>query len=88
MEYHDGDHLASDLTISPFLRIRNTGTSPVVLSTLTLRYWYSDEGSTPEAYTCDFATALCTNVTGQILPIARPPTDHFLQVGFIARRCR
>jgi len=71
--------------IKPRMRIVNTGTTAVALSTLTMRYWYTiDAGSTTQQAACDFATLGCNNVVETFTTVtpARTGADTYFQVGF------
>jgi hypothetical protein len=84
---------ATDGAIAPHFEITNTGTNPITLSTITLRYWYTEEGAdgmtlatTPIAQqaACDFAAINCPNVTMsfvQVTPAVTGANFYFL-VGF------
>jgi len=64
----------------------NSGSTPVDLSTVTVRYWYTEDSTQPQAWVCDFAQLGCANLTAVFvtLPAARTNADTALQVGFRA----
>jgi hypothetical protein len=66
------------------MEIVNTGTSAVVLSTLTIRYWYTIDTSQPQTPWCDFATLGCSNITESFVTVspARSGADTYILVGF------
>jgi hypothetical protein len=68
------------------LRIVNTGKDAVPLEELTLRYWYTAEGSKPEKCWCDWASVGAANVQTSFHVLARPAplADRYLEVGFTA----
>jgi hypothetical protein len=86
---------ATDGAIAPHFKIFNTGTNTITLSQITLRYWYTEEGTdgvtvatTPIAQeaSCDFAaiTGNCANVNMsfvQVTPAVTGANFYFL-VGF------
>ena len=89
------DLVPNDQAVAPHFKITNTGTSAITLSTITLRYWYTEEGTdgvtlatTPIAQNaaCDFATINCTNVTMSLVQVspARTGANFYLLVGFTA----
>ena len=63
----------------------NTGTQPVDLSDVTVRYWFSGEsGATTYSTNCDWAAIGCGSVTHRVVssPGAGQGADHYLEVGF------
>ena len=69
-----------DQSVQPFIQINNQGNS-VPLNELTLRYWYTPEGASPEVAVCDYAVIGCENVQ---LSVVDNVQGHFLEVGFTA----
>lgn len=64
VQYQRGDTSATDNKLKPHFVIRNTGTAPVPLSELRLRYWFTKEGTgTPNAFV-DYAAIGTGNVAG------------------------
>jgi hypothetical protein len=51
---------------------------------VTIRYWYTIDGSQAQTYWCDYATIGCNNIVGKFVPVSptRPNADYYLQVGF------
>ncbi|MFD7867447.1 cellulose binding domain-containing protein [Streptomyces sp. NPDC059783] len=84
-QYKNNDASPGDNQIRPGLQLVNTGTTPVDLSTVTLRYWFSGE-SGPDSYgtACDYAVVGCGTVTHRVVRAgsAAPGADHYLEVGF------
>lgn len=62
----------------------NTGTAPVALSDITLRYWYTRDGAQSQTYRCIFARRGCTYVTGTIGALGSPActADSYVELGF------
>ena len=62
----------------------NTGTSAIALSNVTMRYWYTEDGTEAQTFDCDYASVGTGNVSGTF--VAMSPTyttaDHYLQIGF------
>ena len=46
----------NDNQIKPHFNIVNGGTTIVPLSELTIRYWYTNDGTQPQVYNCDHAS--------------------------------
>lgn len=74
----------TDNQISPRINIVNGGTTAVAMSTLTVRYWYTADGTQAQAYTCDYTQRGCTNVTSKFVKLspALSDTDTYLELGF------
>jgi endoglucanase len=85
-QYRTGDATASTNIIRPLLQLANTGTSPVDLGSITVRYWYTEDSTQPQAWACDFAQVGCANLTARFVTLTTPRTnaDSYLEIGFKA----
>lgn len=84
-QYRNNDSSPGDNQIRPGLQLVNTGATPVDLSTVKLRYWFSGEtGAGSYGTACDYAVVGCGSVTHRVVSpgSARPGADHYLEVGF------
>jgi hypothetical protein len=82
--YLCGDATTPINTIRPYFEIYNAGPSPVALSTLTIRYYFTADGSTSLAFDCDFASPVgCANVAGTFATTSGTQADHYLEVSFL-----
>jgi hypothetical protein len=82
---HDNDN--PDNTLYALYKILNTGTSSVPLSSVTMRYWFTNEApSDPLAFACDWAQVNCSHITGQFVALSTPraKANSYLQIGFTA----
>ena len=88
VQYRAADSSATDQQIKPHLNIVNTGTTAVPLSELTVRYWYTRDGTQPQVYDCDFAVPGCANITAGFVTLSAPvaTADTYLQLSFGCRR--
>jgi len=80
---HDNDN--PDNTLYALYQIVNTSASAVPLSSITMRYWFTNETpADPLQFNCDWAQLNCSNVTGKfvVLSPARPGANTFLEIGF------
>lgn len=70
--------------LKPALKLINTGTSPISLSDVTLRYWYTADGSQEEVAQCYYATIDCMHVRLNIVKMepARTGADSYLEISF------
>jgi hypothetical protein len=68
---HDND--SPDAQLYGDFQIINTGTSAVPLSSLTMRYWFTNETPTdPLVFACDYAQVSCGNITSKFVVLASP----------------
>ena len=84
MQYRNYDQGRSPNDAKPGLQVVNTGTSPVQLAGVKVRYWFTRDGGSSTVNTwCDWAAIGCGNVTQRVVPVsARPGADTYLEVGF------
>jgi chitodextrinase len=75
-----------DNQIKAHLNVVNTGTAAVPLSELTIRYWYTNDGSQPQVYDCDWAMRGCANITARFVSLPAPVTgaNTYLELAFSA----
>ena len=83
-EYETSTAGATTSTISNQIELVNTGTSAVPLSDLTVRYWFTEDGTGPLDYACEYAPVGCANITGSYTAVSPAVTgaDHYLQLSF------
>lgn len=82
---HDNDN--PDNQLYALYQILNNGTTPIPLSSLTMRYWLTDENpASPLEFDCDFAQVDCANVTSKFVVLPTPLTkaNTYLEIGFTA----
>jgi len=80
---HDNDN--PDNTLYALYRVVNTSASAVPLSSLTMRYWFTNESpSDPLEFNCDWAQLNCSNVTGKfvVLSPATSKANTYLEISF------
>jgi hypothetical protein len=69
------------------VRLVSTGTTAVNLSDITLRYWFTPDGTSSQVSQCFYASLNCSNVTMKLvqLPAARGATaTWYYEIGFTA----
>ena len=86
---HDNDNPDNQLYAHYQIVNTGTGTNPVAvpLSSLTMRYWFTNETPTdPLVFACDYALVGCNNVTSRFVVLASPVTraNTYLEIGFTA----
>jgi chitodextrinase len=76
----------NDNQIAVRVNVLNGGTTAVALNALTIRYWYTSEGTQQQVYFCDWTPRGCTNVTSKFVKLAAaaPTADTYLELGFTA----
>ena len=82
---HDNDN--PDNTLYALYQIVNTGTSAVPLSSLTMRYWFTNNNaSDPLEFDCDWAQVNCSNISGKFVVLSTPlaHANTYLEIGFTA----
>jgi hypothetical protein len=70
--------------LQPDYEIKNTSSQPVALSDVTIRYWYTNEGTRAQNFFVDFASVGAANVNGKFAfaPTLRTGGDSYLDVTF------
>lgn len=84
VEYSTPTTTATTQEIRPHVQILNNGASDEDLTVLTLRYWYTADGSTTQAYDCDYAAIGCGVVQATFVAMTTPTAtaDHYMEVSF------
>src|SRR5579863_4026125 len=84
---HDNDEIDNQLYAD--YEIFNTGTATVPtavpLSSLTMRYWFTNENpGDPLVFACDYALVSCSNITSKFVVLATPVAlvNTYLEIGF------
>jgi hypothetical protein len=82
---HDNDN--PDNTLYALYQIVNTGTGAVPLSSLTMRYWFTnDNAGDPLEFDCDWAQVNCSNISGRFVVLSTPRSNAntYLEISFKA----
>ncbi|WP_425531843.1 X2-like carbohydrate binding domain-containing protein [Paenibacillus cellulosilyticus] len=84
VQMYNGTTSASSNTISPRIKLVNTGTTAINLANVKLRYYYTADATTSQAFWCDWATIGSSNVTGSFVTMSSPKTgaDTYFEIGF------
>ena len=61
--------------IRPTINIKNTGTTPINLSDLKIRYWFTSDGNEQNSFICEYAVCGTDNVIGNFYKIENPVSD-------------
>lgn len=78
---------ATDATaqdIRPHYEIDNNGASPQSLTELTVRYYFTADGSAQQAFACDYAQVGCGLIQATFAAIApaKPTADRYFELSF------
>jgi hypothetical protein len=71
--------------IAPVIELLSSGgTGQFQYANVTIRYWFTEDGTQPLSWSCDFAVIGCQNITGGFVPVVpgRTGADHYFQIGF------
>lgn len=82
---HDNDN--PDNTLYALYQIVNTGTTAVPLSSLTMRYWFTNENAAdPLEFDCDWAQVNCSNISARFVVLSTPLSmaNTYLEISFKA----
>ncbi|WP_340024218.1 glycosyl hydrolase [Paenibacillus sp. FSL K6-1096] len=84
IQAYNGITSASTNGIAPKFRVVNTGDSPIRLSDVKLRYYYTIDGEKQQSFWTDWASIGSANVTGTFVKLDTPVTgaDYVLELGF------
>jgi endoglucanase len=84
LAYKDENTNLSTNQLQMGLRLTNTGSRPISLSDITIRYWFTADTPQTQEVACDYATNACSNVQTRLVRM-NPPTataDTYLEIGF------
>lgn len=86
VEYECGDTSPMSQNPKPYLQIVNNGSAAVDLSTLTIRYFYTKDGSpaTDQSFDCDYAQIGCTAISATFGAWTGTNADEYLEISFQA----
>ena len=74
--YRPADANLSANQIKPFMKVYNPGPLPINLSEITIRYWYTKEGTGTEEFHVDWAQMGQEHITGTMY-------DGYAEIGFL-----
>lgn len=83
-QYETSTTGATTSSIANQIQLVNTGGTTAQLSNVTVRYWFTEDGTQPLTYACDYAPIGCANITGTFAAVSPAVTgaDHYLQLSF------
>ncbi len=84
LEYRSNDINLSTRQLKPVFRLKNTGNTPIALSKLIVRYWFTGEGSRPVQYWTEWAAIGKEQVAGQVYAteIVLEEANRYLELTF------
>jgi hypothetical protein len=81
VEYECRQNGANVLAAEFSIKVHNTGTTPIQLNTVNVRYWYTLDGTGAQAGTCASAAHPCTIAFQSATP-AKPTADEYAVISF------
>jgi hypothetical protein len=88
LQYECGNTAATSQQLAPWFQIINNGSTAVPLSSLTIHYFYTKDGSasTDQNFACDYAQVSCSNISAifNTFTGTSPDADEYLEVQFAA----
>lgn len=84
IQFYNLNTAATGNQIYPNIKLINTGTSAITLSSVKIRYYYTVDGAKPQTFWCDYSPVGSDNVTGTFVTMATVKTgaDTYLEIGF------
>ncbi|WP_410770781.1 X2-like carbohydrate binding domain-containing protein [Fontibacillus sp. BL9] len=84
VQMFNGSLQSATNTISPRIKLTNTGSDDINLSDVKLRYYYTIDGDKGQSFFCDWSQVGSSNVTGTFvkLPTAVTGADYYSEFGF------
>lgn len=84
VQMYNGNTTAASNTLNPKIKLVNTGSSAVSLSSVKVRYYYTVDGDKPQSFFCDWSSAGCANITNTFTKLSTPKTnaDYYSEIGF------
>jgi PKD repeat protein len=84
VQMYNGNTAAQINTIFPWFKITNTGSVPVNLADVKIRYYYTIDGEKPQNFWCDWSNIGSGNVTGTFVKLETPlnGADYYFELGF------
>ncbi|WP_433544226.1 cellulose binding domain-containing protein (plasmid) [Streptomyces sp. CA-294286] len=72
--------------VEPWFKAVNTGTAPVALHQVKIRYYFKADAGASYTFACSWAVKGCANITGTFGTLAKPTAtaDRYLEIGFTA----
>ncbi len=80
----NGSTAAAVNALNPKLKLVNTGTAPIQLSKVKIRYYYTIDSEKEQSFTCDWSTVGASNITGTFvkMPAVKTGADYYLEISF------
>jgi pectate lyase len=83
VQFFNGNLATATNTLYLNFNLVNTGTDPVALSNVKMRYYFTNDGTQSNSFACDWSPVGSTNVTGTFANISLiTGADRYLEVGF------
>ncbi len=80
VNYRNANVLPLATQLMPQIEVVNTGTKPIDLAAVTVRYWFTEDGNAALKYTCTYAASGCGSITATFAQTGGHNADHYLQL--------
>jgi len=80
VNYRDVDPLPVTNQLMPEIEVVNTGSTPLDLAGVTVRYWFTADGNSALKDTCYYAAIGCGAITATFVHTGGHDADHYLQL--------
>jgi hypothetical protein len=80
VNYRNANTLLLATQLMPEIEVVNTGTAPLNLAGITVRYWFTADGNSALKYTCTYAASGCGSITASFVKTGGKDADHYLQL--------
>jgi hypothetical protein len=68
------------IQLMPEITVVNTGSAPINLSSITVRYWFTEDSSAALSTACTYAAIGCGAITATFVSASGQNADHYLQL--------
>jgi lysophospholipase L1-like esterase len=82
IQFYNGNTEETSNSIYLNFNIVNNGTTALDLSTVKMRYYFTNDGSQENNFACDYSSIGSSNVTGSFGTLAATNTDKYLEISF------
>lgn len=83
VQFYNGNLAAASNTLYLNFQLVNTGTDPIMLSDVKMRYYFTNDGTQSNNFACDWSPVGNANITGTITTISSVTgADRYFEMGF------
>lgn len=84
VQMYNANRAAQINSIFPWFKITNTGSAPVNLAEVKIRYYYTIDGEQPQNFWCEWSDIGAGKITGSFVKLETPfdGADYYFELGF------